>query len=175
MVKWSYEKMITQQNGTTHFLMTDKKNSRYLDESTWHVNKDGHTYYARTNTIQNGRKTTMSFHRLIMGLLSNDTRVIDHLNHNGLDNRECNLEIKSRHENMLNRQIDKNNSSGTTGVSWHNNNKRWQAFIRFNGTQIHLGYFKEKDDAIKARKDAEKKYFGEHSYDACQSKNNIAV
>ena len=32
--------------------------------------------------------------------------------------------------------------------------------------QIHLGTFKNKEDAIKARKEAEMKYFGEHRYDA---------
>lgn len=36
---------------------------------------------------------------------------------------------------------------------------------------IYLGGFINKDDAIKARKEAEEKYFGEYSYDNSQEYN----
>ena len=48
------------------------------------------------------------------------------------------------------------------------NNNCWLAQIGFNGQKIKLGRFKNKEDAIKARKEAEEKYFGEHSYDNSQ-------
>ena len=42
----------------------------------------------------------------------------------------------------------------------------------FQGKKIHLGYFIEFDDAVKARKEAEKKYFKEYSYDYSQEMFN---
>lgn len=58
----------------------------------------------------------------------------------------------------VNRKIFKNNTSGYKGVNWHKKIKRWVASISINKKQIHLGSFKNIDDAIKARQDAEDKY-----------------
>ena len=41
----------------------------------------------------------------------------------------------------------------------------WVAYISINYKQITLGYFHDFNDAVKARKQAEEKYFGEYSYD----------
>ena len=57
------------------------------------------------------------------------------------------------------KKVRKNNTSGITGVNYIKNIKKWNASIFFKGKKINLGYFKNIDDAIKARKDAEKKYF----------------
>jgi hypothetical protein len=84
---------------------------------------------------------------------------IDHINHDRDDNRIENL--RDTKENDLNRSPYKNNSSGFIGVSWHKCDKRWQARISVNGKQIHLGNFTRKEDAIQARKEAERK-FGFH-------------
>ena len=35
-------------------------------------------------------------------------------------------------------------------------------YIQAKGKMVHLGYYKNYDDAVKAREDAEKKYFGEY-------------
>ena len=51
-----------------------------------------------------------------------------------------------------------NNTSGNTGVYWNKIQKQWFARIYINKKMIHLGYYDKKSDAIKARKDAEKKY-----------------
>lgn len=42
----------------------------------------------------------------------------------------------------------------------HDRNK-WRAYITVNKKQISLGLFNKKEDAIKARKEGELKYFGE--------------
>lgn len=168
----TFQKTITKRDGTQHIVKVDDKH-KDLFKVKWGLNNDG--YIHRHIRLENGKRTTIFLHRIIMGLERGDKRVVDHLNHAKLDNTTANLEIKTHQENGMNRQLSKNNTTGMTGVSWHKNNKRWQALITFNGTQIHLGNFKEKDDAIKARKTAEVKYFGEHSYDACQAKNNVGL
>ncbi|WP_195989980.1 hypothetical protein [Clostridium sp. D53t1_180928_C8] len=53
-------------------------------------------------------------------------------------------------------KLSKANKSGCRGVCQISDG-RWQAQIMFKGKNYKLGRFKEKDDAIKARKEAEEK------------------
>lgn len=51
------------------------------------------------------------------------------------------------------------NSSGHTGIYLDKRTGKWQAYINFQKKRYHLGMFKTKDQAIRARKSAEKKLF----------------
>lgn len=53
----------------------------------------------------------------------------------------------------------RNNSSGVKGVSWNKSKNAWQAYIGLHGNRIHLGRYNNFDDAVKARKNAEEKYY----------------
>lgn len=55
------------------------------------------------------------------------------------------------------------NKSGYKGVAWSNKHGKWIARIMINYKNKTLGYFNNIEDAIKARKLAEEKYFGEYS------------
>ena len=99
-------------------------------------------------------------HRFIMNCP--DDKVVDHINHNPLDNRKCNLRICSNQQNCMNANLSKNNTSGYTGVIWHKLSQKWQSEIRVDGKYIYLGLFINLKDAIEARKQAEIKYFGEY-------------
>jgi len=79
---------------------------------------------------------------------------IDHENGNGEDNRWLNLRDVNHSENLKNRRLPSNNSSGTVGVMWSNQNNKWKVQIRDDGKQIYLGYFTNKEDAIQARLEA---------------------
>lgn len=83
---------------------------------------------------------------------------IDHINRIRNDNRLANLRLSSCAKNPLNKGKYRCNSSGHTGVSWHRTQKKWQAGIRKNGKQYYLGIFANIEDAIAARKAAERKY-----------------
>lgn len=52
-------------------------------------------------------------------------------------------------------RIPKNNTSGIKGVSWIKQHKKWRAQITFQSKSYNLGEFKEMQDAINTRKDAE--------------------
>lgn len=100
-------------------------------------------------------------HRLIMN--PTDDLVIDHINHNPLDNRRCNLRICKQQENIMNKSIQSNNTSGVTGICWIKNRNKWLAQIYVNKKNKFLGYFNTKEEAIEARRQAEIIYFGEYT------------
>ena len=82
---------------------------------------------------------------------------IDHINGIRDDNRIVNLREVSNKENAKNQKKHQNNTSTYSGVYFHKHNKKWIAQIN-DGKQIYLGSFKDKEDAIKARKEADVKY-----------------
>tara|TARA_R110000764_G_scaffold28636_7_gene67423 strand:- start:1849 stop:2334 length:486 start_codon:yes stop_codon:yes gene_type:complete len=97
-------------------------------------------------------------HRVIME--APDGMDVDHIDGNTLNNRKSNLRVCSHHENLMNRKKHKNNKSGVKGVSWYKNLNKWHAQIQCD-KKIHLGYYDDFDEAVKVRKEAEEKYFGE--------------
>lgn len=60
----------------------------------------------------------------------------------------------------INKKPGKANKSGVVGVNWDKSRGKWQASIRFKGYKYNLGRFDDIQDAIDARKEAEKNIFG---------------
>lgn len=58
-------------------------------------------------------------------------------------------------EQNHNRGMQSNNTSGTKGVSYHKPYEKWVAYIYTDRKRIHIGYFKNKEEAIEARKSVE--------------------
>ena len=81
---------------------------------------------------------------------------IDHINGIRTDNRIKNLREVTGSENLKNQKISVKNKSGVTGVCRHGNTDKWVAFIKVNRRKRHLGLFSRFEDAVKARKQAEK-------------------
>lgn len=123
-----------------------------IKDYCWHIKDNG--YVSAFNIY---------IHQLIMDFPNN--MIIDHINHNVWDNRKENLRLVTSSQNLMNRKISKNNTSGYVGVYYRKDRDKWQSYIMINKKRISLGAFKDKEDAIKARKEAEEKYFGEYSYD----------
>lgn len=88
---------------------------------------------------------------------------IDHINGHRADNRWANLRAVTRSQNNYNLGISKLNVSGTKGVSWVAERGQWLARITVDGRKIHLGQFDNKDSAIAARKEGERRYHGEYA------------
>lgn len=114
--------------------------------------------------LLNGYVHSNEFGRLHRYLMDcPDGLVIDHINHNPLDNRRNNLRICTQQENDFNKSIQSNNTSGIPGVYFVKNRNKWQAQIKINRKNIFLGYFKTKEEAAEARRQAEIEYFGEYA------------
>lgn len=79
---------------------------------------------------------------------------IDHRNKIRTDNRWENLACASNAENSKNKTLQSNNTSGRNGVSWNKCSRRWQAKIKVDGRQKHLGSFSTPEEAAAAREKA---------------------
>ena len=86
---------------------------------------------------------------------------VDHINGIKDDNRWSNLRPATHAQNMRNRRSQKGSSSKFLGVSKHTASGKWQAYIRVNGKNTNLGYFKKEEDAAKAYDAAASKHFKE--------------
>ena len=104
-------------------------------------------------------------HRLILNLpirYDKTTQLIgDHINGDRTDNRKSNLRIIKKELNSINCKRYSNNTSGVKGVCWNKRLNKWSAYLHKNGKRIYLGVHTNIEDAIKTRKKAEKKYFGD--------------
>jgi hypothetical protein len=85
----------------------------------------------------------------------------DHINHNGLDNRRCNIRICTPAQNGYNRLPNRNGTSRYKGVCWHKQARKWVAEICFNNHSIHIGYYDYEEDAAIAYDDMAIRLFGE--------------
>lgn len=81
---------------------------------------------------------------------------IDHIDRNGTNNEWGNLRGSSRAENMLNKTLYRNSTSGITGVTWHKGQKKWSARVQINNKRKTIGSFDTKEDAFKAVLEARK-------------------
>ena len=113
----------------------------------WRLNQKGYGI-----TQEHKHSKIIRLHRYIMDCPEN--MVVDHINHNPLDNRRSNLRICTQQENSMNK-------SNVKGVTWESDRCKWRANICYKGKRINLGRYETKEEAIKARKEAEKIYFGE--------------
>lgn len=121
------------------------------------------TGYIEFRLFYNGSSKKYRSHRLAFLYVTGEIpEFVDHINHNRSDNRWDNLRSVTRSENAKNKSKYKSNNSGVTGVYWMKHNKRWWSMIVSDGKRISLGYYKNKEDAIEARVNAEICY-GFHS------------
>ena len=81
---------------------------------------------------------------------------IDHKDGNPSNNRLANLREATPKQNAENRKVYCNSLSGETGVRWHKRTQMWEARIGHNGRLHHIGYFREKTQAVAARASAKK-------------------
>jgi len=132
-----------------------------IDETDWNYIRSLEpsrvgNYVTRTNryaSIWHNGKTAL-IHRLLLP----DAIMVDHENHNGLDNRRLNIREASVSDNAKNRREYSSNKSGVTGVSRHKASGKWQAQIGVGGNTFPLGTFYDIEDAISARQAAEVKH-----------------
>lgn len=134
------------------------KNFAWLDKHLWCINGSG---YAITRI--GGVNTRM--HHLILPL-SEQNKVVDHINRDPLDNRLSNLRYATHAQNQVNAGLAAHNSTGYKGVS---KDKRdtpncWIAHISIGDKKRHIGVFSTAAEAAKAYDKVARELHGEFAY-----------
>ena len=140
--------------------IVDDEDYDFINQFKWCADDRG-GYCRAMRGIHCGKKyTTQRMHRLLLNPPKG--MEVDHINHNGLDNRRCNLRICTHAQNQHNQQKQRRRKlSQFKGVSLAGTDVKWRAFIHLDSRFLSLGYFHSEIDAAKAYDEAAKKYHGE--------------
>lgn len=111
-------------------------------------------FYARSEKLARESGTAGYIHREVLSAPSGV--LVDHINHNGLDNRRSNLRLASRADNLANRKSPRSGAQKNSGTG-----RPFKASMKAGGASIHLGYFDTAEEASAAYRQAAEKRYGE--------------
>lgn len=136
------------------YAVVDDEDYNYLMRWNWCAvyDKKMESFYSHRRL---GRGT-ISMHRVI--LHAREGQYVDHIDHNTLNNQKSNIRLVTVQENHRNKRLMRNNTSGVCGVYHQKHSNKWKAMIKIDRKLVHLGYFRDKKDAIAIRKSAEIEY-----------------
>lgn len=118
------------RQGERHDVFVDDDVFERLGDYRWCIQKNG--YVARNIKGSPGAKVYL--HREIFDLQPDNPLVVDHRNHDKLDNQRTNLKVCTRLENNENKcAITKGGTSRHRGVSWSSG--KWRAQFQYRGTK----------------------------------------
>ncbi|MBW8040446.1 MAG: endonuclease [Planctomycetes bacterium] len=141
------------------YAIVDPEDYQRISAHKWHALRSKNTFYAkRAVRVEGRRQVVIKMHREILQVP--DGMLVDHINHNGLDNRNANLRPATSAENNRNRRksTKRKYHSRFKGVSWNKDQKKWSARILFNYDNKFIGYFENETEAAKAYDEAAKFY-----------------
>lgn len=155
-----------EKDGKIIEIMVDMDDFEDINHYSWHAdwrNVMNNYYITRTEYlgIVNGKPgyKTIYLHNSILSPPKG--KVVDHINHNPLDNRKRNLRLVCRSKNGKNRKgSNSNNTSGYRNVSWSKDYKQWLVQLQVNGTNKVLGKFDDVHIAGEFAEEMRQKHYG---------------
>ncbi len=144
-----YKKPIERnQNNEAIIILKNKNNENVgeciVDDKYWH---ELSLYKWNISTCGYAISDNIIMHRFIMKKINKNIEIIDHINHNRIDNRVSNLRSVNHMINAHNKLKRKNCTSKYIGV--HKSGNKWIAQINYNYKHINLGTFDNEIDAAK--------------------------
>ena len=144
------------------YAIVDVKDYGWLSEYKWFVQEGQRTFYAyrRERVRKGGKQLGIAMHREI--LKAGKGELVDHINHDGLDNRRANLRKATRAQNAQNRRKPRVKSkSRYKGLAWQKRTGKWSVRIHVNGEHKCIGTFTNESEAARAYDAAAREYHGE--------------
>ena len=146
-------------------LLDDEDLDKFKDYN-WYVRKPviegSNILYVYGDRIIDKKRSRVSLHRYIMGCTKGDKTTVDHINHNTLDNRKCNLRVCTYQENNYNSQGHHDSNSKHKGIRKQGN--KWEVRLSVNKEHKFIGLVKTLNDAIKLHDLASILHHGEYAY-----------
>lgn len=133
--------------GVDYEVLIDAVDLERVLQYTWNIFRRLYTSYVRTNVRKpDGTQTVLLLHRFLTD--APPELEVDHIFHDGLDNRKSQLRVVTKSMNGLNRRgPDSDSSSGYRGVTWREGEKKWQAQVRVAGRLCQLGLYLSAQEA----------------------------
>ena len=128
----------------------DASDAEWVRQWPWSLGSTG--YVVRTIDGPNGQRK-IRLHRELLKLGHDDTRQVDHIDRDRMNNRRSNLRILTLAQNTQNVSSQIGSTSIYRGVCWKKDKGKWQASVRVGGVSKHLGYFDNEDAAAAAARD----------------------
>lgn len=147
-------KLLVLSNTLKPSLIDDEDYDR-INQYNWCANFDGHYICGRIGD------DVVSLARFILGPCDIHNAVVDHKNGDWYDNQKSNLRNATNSENLANRGLNKNNTSGYKGIDWDSKNRKYRVRIKVMYKEIWLGRHNTLQEAINAYNNAAIKHFGE--------------
>jgi hypothetical protein len=139
-------------------ILFDDADADLVGAYQWHLHLTPTVTYARGYPHGQRAGGLTYMHRLLTG--AERGRDVDHINHDGLDNRRANLRVCSRSQNTANRHVAMS-ASGVKGVHFEACTGRWRAELGYQGKRFRLGRFDTLEDAADAYSRKAREVFGE--------------
>lgn len=134
---------LTQEKVT----LVDEDDYERVSKYKWCASNSGNGTYYGYRKDTNGK--TVLMHRFIMNVTDADI-LVDHENHDTLDNQKLNLRVCTKTNNNRNKSPHSNSTSKYLGVSWDKSRNKWKSNIYVNKRLLFLGRFNSEEDAAKA-------------------------
>jgi hypothetical protein len=137
----------------------DAEDAHLVDGWNWTALVRRNTVYAYRKDCSGQKLRAAYMHRVIMG--EPEGLQVDHRDGDGLNNCRSNLREATHAENMRNRRLGRDNTTGFKGVAWHKASGKYQAKIRLNGERKWLGLHDTPEAAHAAYRKASTRLHGE--------------
>lgn len=139
--------------GNKYILVSDEDYELAMTQR-WTIEKSGHTFYAMCKI---GEKK-VRLHRFLLNPKS--THQVDHINHNGLDNRRENIRIVTKRQNTANRRKTAGSKRRYKGIHFDTRSRKWVAYVNYRKKRKYLGQYQTAREAAEAYNEAALKYYG---------------
>lgn len=137
-------------------VLIDIEDYDIVSSYTWYISTNG---YIVSSSLRKKTGKLVHLHRLVVNCPTD--KVVDHINHNKLDNRKSNLRICTLQQNSINSRRFNNNSTTSKyrGVTYCKNTNKWRAKTKYKGKTISLGYFDTQEEGAIAYNRYMKEHF----------------